>query len=570
VADSSIPHHVRPAPGLVLRATAGARPLFESEDRALRRALDHCAVRLAPLFGQSQFCPDRRVAGPDWTTPAAPELLSPYYCVRSRDAIPQEELFARWQDVASTLTEVGAVDAVFPTPPTDLPVRSPGELGLPARNAAAEAPTPTQDFRARQAYLDASGVNALAARDVDGATGTGVRIADIEGGWCWEHEDLLRNIGGVIAGRPLEHDLRTRNHGTAVLGIMGADVNPFGTTGICPGSVLSGCSVYGQAGGAAAAIRIAADALAPGDILLVELHLPGPRWNFADREDQSGYVAVEFFPEMFAAIRYATARGVIVVEAAGNGGQHLADAVHNARPEFFPADWRNPFDVDAGSDSGAVLVGAGAPAGWAPQPADTRLAFSNWGRRVDSYGWGAGVATTGGFWTGEGDLAGGPDETRWYTKSFSGTSSASPMVAGALACMQGARRAAGYRPLTPDEARRALRETGSKQVDTPAHPAAEYIGRRPDVRALVDWAMAEIPPTDDQRRNPMRVQIIIDDSDGAGDNTVSVRRGEQARPEDNGSGPRWRGPFYLVSGEEASRLGVPVGQATTSTAYSGG
>jgi hypothetical protein len=533
----------------------------------LKRALGHLSVGLEPLFGQSQFYPRRRVVGSAaWTTPESPELLSPYYRVRTSDGMSDIDLFERRDDVASALLDVGDVDAVFQVPATDLPVRHPSALGRPVDTAPA-APMPTNDFRNRQRYLDAAGVNALAARDIPGAMGSGVTVADIEGEWLWAHEDLVQNSGGMIAGRPPD-DVRSRNHGTAVLGVMGADSNSFGTTGICPDALLRGVSVYGLAGGAPAAVRMAADALAPGDIILIELHRPGPLFGFEERGDsQKGYVAVEFFPDMFDAIRYATAQGVIVVEAAGNGSQHLADKTHNKRPTGFPDEWRNPFHLTDGPDSGAILVGAGAPPDSGPdQPAGSRLSFSNWAARVDAQGWGDAVVTTGGFYDGEGDLAGGLDETRWYTQSFNGTSSASPMVAGALACVQGALRAAGHRPLTPYEARRALREIGPRQTDAPDRPATQHIGRRPDVREMIAWALEETPRTDRKRRQPMRVQIIIDDGDGGG--AMTVDQTGKAQVQTNGAigdVPYWRGPFFLATPDEAEELGLP-GAARVSAA----
>ena len=58
---------------------------------------------------------------------------------------------------------------------------------------------------------------------------------------------------------------------------------------------------------------------------------------------------------------------------------------------------------------------------------------------------------------GYGDLQGGSNEDLWYTDSFSGTSSASPIVVGALGCIQGVLRAAGRIPLSPARARELLR-----------------------------------------------------------------------------------------------------------------
>ena len=520
-------------------------------------------MHLEPLFGESQFQPERRVAGPGWTKPEAPGELLPYWRIEGWDDLGEEELFDKRAEVADVLLETGVAESVFPVPCADLALRPPDSAREPV-SAADAARTPTPDLRDRQGYLDDRGVNLWSVRHLPGATGSGVRIVDIEGAWCLEHEDLLQNARGVMAGQPLDSDRRMRNHGTAVMGVLGADTNEFGTTGICPDAIISALSVFGLRGGAAAAIRIAADSLARGDIVLVELHQPGPLHKFLTRgRDQDGYVPVEFFPDTFAAIRYATARGVIVVEAAGNGGQQLDDPFYDEVPAGFPPTWTNPFNprVRNYAGSGAVLVGAGAPpGGGAAEPASSRMVFSNWGERVDAHGWGNGVATTGGYWTGEGDLAGGPDETRWYTSRFSGTSSAAPMVAGALACVQGVLRASGHTPLTPEQARRALRETGPEQASAEGRPATERIGRRPDIRALIDWALKETPrsETTRRRRRPMRVQITIDD--GGDNDGVVVSSGDSANRERNGGAPwnpQWRGPFFLMSANEAAELGVP-------------
>jgi hypothetical protein len=54
---------------------------------------------------------------------------------------------------------------------------------------------------------------------------------------------------------------------------------------------------------------------------LIELHRSGPRFNFQIRQDQRGYIAIEWWDDDFVAVRYASSRGVIVVEAAGNGAE---------------------------------------------------------------------------------------------------------------------------------------------------------------------------------------------------------------------------------------------------------
>ena len=107
----------------------------------------------------------------------------------------------------------------------------------------------------------------------------------------------------------------------------------------------------------ARAIRMAADRLNRGDIILLEIHRSGPG---ASGVGQDGYIAIEWWPDDLAAIRYAVSRGVIVVEAAGNGARDLDAAIYNTPGAGFPASWRNPFNI-INPTSGAVVVGAGSP-----------------------------------------------------------------------------------------------------------------------------------------------------------------------------------------------------------------
>jgi hypothetical protein len=342
-----------------------------------------------------------------------------------------------------------------------------------------EAPPVTPDFTTRQGYLLAApgGIDAVFAATQPGGRGAGVRIIDVEGAWRFTHEDLTQNQGGVVGGTT-SPDIGWRNHGTAVMGEFGGDVNGAGITGICPDANTRAISIFNN--GSAWAIRRAADLLGPGDVILIELHRPGPH---ATGVGQVGFIAVEWWPDDFDAIRYATGRGVIVVEAAGNGAENLDDPIYNTPAPGFPASWANPFRRGA-RDSGAILVGAGAPPpgthGRNHGPDRSRLDFSNYGSAVDAQGWGREVTTTG-----YGDLQGGTNEDFWYTDQFSGTSSASPIVVGALGCAQGNRRARSVPLLTPATARQLLRTTGSPQQDAPGRPATQRIGTRPNLRQLI-------------------------------------------------------------------------------------
>jgi hypothetical protein len=284
-----------------------------------------------------------------------------------------------------------------------------------------------------------------------------------------------------VIGGTQSTDIGWRNHGTAVTGEFGGDENTFGITGICSEANIRAIAIFGQGQSSTKAITDAANALNPGDIILIELHAPGPRYNFQGRNDQLGYIAMEFWPADFAAIVYATSvRGVIVIEAGGNGAENLDDPLYNTIPTGFPSTWSNPFNL-ANPQSGAIIVGAGAPPpgthGRNHGTDRSRLGFSNYGARVDVQGWGREVTSTG-----YGDLQGGSNEDLWYTDTFSGTSSASPIIVGAVGCLQGALRGANKTLLTPSTACTILRNTGSQQQDEPGRPATQRIGNRPNLR----------------------------------------------------------------------------------------
>jgi hypothetical protein len=381
--------------------------------------------------------------------------------------------------LAEKLLDQDVVEGAYVKPPMQPPVLI-EEVVVPP--AVEEAPPVTPDYVARQLYLDAApgGIDARFAWTRSGGKGQGVRIIDIEGAWRFTQEDLIQNQGGVIGGTQ-SADLGWRNHGTAVVGEFGGDENTFGITGICPHANVRAISIFGAGQSSAKAISDAANALSPGDVILIELHAPGPRHNFTDVGGQLGFIAIEFWPADFAAIVYATSvRGVIVVEAAGNGAEDFDDPLYNTRPSGFPTTWRNPFNL-ANPQSGAIIVGAGAPPpgthGRNHGADRSRLGFSNFGVRVDVQGWGREVTTVG-----YGDLQGGSNEDLWYTDQFSGTSSASPIVVGAVGSIQGALRAANKTLLTPATGRDVLRNTGSPQQDEPGRPATQRVGNRPNLR----------------------------------------------------------------------------------------
>ena len=450
-------------PGAGIRVRAEGVTSYGGADvRSLGAVAARSDVLLTPLHG-----PEERVMrqASEAASSAVAEVpdLSVYYRV---DA-PAE----RMGELAEELAELEGITAAYVKPPGEPPVlndMAPSET---------DAPPSTPAYESSQLYLDPApgGVDARYAWTWPGGSGAGVSIIDCEWGWRFDHEDLTTNQGGVVVGSGGTNT----NHGTAVIGEISGDRNGFGVTGICPDATMSAAAF----GASAPTIRAAADRLNAGDLILLEIHRAGPRNNFAGREDQDGYIAIEWWPDDFDAIRYAVSRGIIVVEAAGNGDEDLDDPIYSVRPAGFPVSWTNPFNR-SNRDSGAIVVGAGAPPpgthGRNHGADRSRLGFSNYGALIDAQGWGREVTSTG-----YGNLQGGPDPRFWYTDTFSGTSSASPIVTGVLGSLQGALRAAGKPAMTPATARAWLRATGSPQQDEPGRPATQRIGNRPDLRQLI-------------------------------------------------------------------------------------
>jgi subtilase family serine protease len=87
--------------------------------------------------------------------------------------------------------------------------------------------------------------------------------------------------------------------------------------------------------------------------------------------------------------------------------------------------------------------------------------------------------------TGYGDAQGHASEDRWYTVRFSGTSSASPIVTGCVACIQGHAITSQGQPLSPQKVRSILMSTGTAQESGPGVPLSQRIGPQPNlIKAL--------------------------------------------------------------------------------------
>lgn len=376
---------------------------------------------------------------------------------KAADAQPQPDL-SQWyrlrvrpgQDIARVIDELNAMPAVEIAYPAPLPVPAPA----------------TPSYQANQYYQQPaaySGIDIEYARTVAGGTGSNVRVLDIEYSWNTNHEDLskLRASGASVPNGTPYDPFADNNHGTAVMGQLIADSNAIGVTGLVSGATARYTNAMNRERGydLANAILTAAGALRAGDVMLIEQQAAGPGGC-------SGYIPVEWIGSVYDAIVVAVNKGVHVVQAGGNGNMNLDTTSCFGSP--FPG---------GKADSGSIIVGAGGPrsTAWCTDSVAERAKqpFSTYGQRVNVQAWGRCVTTTG-----YGNLYNG-GVNAYYTRTFSGTSSASPIVTAAVAALSSIAKQRGI-TLTPRKMRELLTTTGTAQAGTGGR-----IGPLPDLRAAI-------------------------------------------------------------------------------------
>jgi hypothetical protein len=308
------------------------------------------------------------------------------------------------------------------------------------------------DYQVDEYYIGStpSGIEAESFWTTYNNRGTGIKVCDIEYGFNSTHVDLPTV---TIVGPPPQDPFAGGgiDHGTGVLGEIASLNNGVGTTGIA-----SDCQVFFSGAftdstyDLASAITYAISVLSPGDVILLEQQIAGPHYSGVG---QFGLVPVEWYEPYYNAIQLAVGQNIIVVEAAGNGEQNLDDGdYNNGNGGHFP--------FLSGNESGAIIVGAGAVSTTlgGSDVARSKLWFSNYGYAVDVQGNGESVVTTG-----YGDLFNTDGVNSFYTSGFGGTSSASPIVTGAVVLLQSLYKDTTGSILTPPEMLTLLQNTGKPQ-----------------------------------------------------------------------------------------------------------
>lgn len=328
----------------------------------------------------------------------------------------------------------------------------------------------TPSWVGNQNYLNAApdGVNAYYAwayHAGGNGAGPGFWVADLEWGWCTDHEDMNISAADVLNGLSGGSDV---NHGTAVIGEIATCNNAYGMTGISHDVALKMCDFDSEASWAAN-ITTADSFLLPGEVMLLEIHI----WGGPSGEvcvcncPQFEYVPVEWDFASFLAIQTATANGQIVVEAGGNGSMNLDHARYGGA-----------FNINV-RDSGAIIVGAGTNNGHAPE------CWTDYGSRIDVHGYGDSV-----FSTGYGDWFNQVGCNQDYTSSFSGTSSASPIITGVCADLQGIANLKYGIDLSAAQMRTAVKSGGTPQ----AAPLTKNIGPMPNLVNAINWIEPDVVP----------------------------------------------------------------------------
>jgi len=428
-------------------------------DELVRRFEDLQIVRLFTSLTAGQITALMEKAGRAVPAYAGPNLFS-YYAV---DCAPEINLV----ELQDTLQKLEMIELVY--------------ILTAAQSPHSELQAETLLFP--QGYLNKApeGLDVFYAWKFNGGKGNNlVKFIDIEQGW-----QLSQNLINITT-LPLSgvNELSFREHGFAVLNIIAKKENTKGSIGITPkasGHIISEWR-SGNTPNQADAILSAIHYLNEGDILLLE----SQSYN---ADTGSKLWPVEIQDACFWAIRMATALGITVIEAAGNGD--AAGGAGNNLDHFLDNGKKI---LDTGSkdfrDSGAIMVTA------ASLNTDHRkIYYANYGNRIDCYAWGEGVVASGEF------TQPGQRDVFDYSIKLNGTSAAAAIIAGAAIAVQSLVAAMYNTRLSPLQMRWLLSNEayGTASVNGKMQ---DKIGVMPDLRKIIDSCLLVSPAGNNKIPSP--------------------------------------------------------------------
>jgi subtilisin family serine protease len=291
-----------------------------------------------------------------------------------------------------------------------------------------------------------TGIERIAAFDNDapqtdayhnGFRGAGARIAIVDTGIDLDHPDL---VGSIDQGdskncvNPAAPPNDGHGHGTHVAGTAAASLNGVGVVGVAPEAELVAVKIFDDAGNSSESLVLCgfdhvmalnADADSTNDIDVMNMSF-GEQRAWGDCATDA----------LHAAVCAAHAAGVIMVAGSGNSAVDAGTSVPAAFPEVISVSALTDFDTQRGGLAGCKFI----LELFSTECDDTLAVFSNFGGSVDVVAPGVFIYST---W---------PDGTY---KTSSGTSMATPHVAGVAAIM-----AAAAPGLAPADAMAHLRAAG--------------------------------------------------------------------------------------------------------------
>ena len=317
-----------------------------------------------------------------------------------------------------------------------------------------------------------------------------MRVIDFEWSWNFTPRGPARQQRRRRRRSPATRQL---NHGTAVVGEIGGDRNAIGITGIAPDATVS-----------AAAFSMPTAAAHPPGRRQARPRRHHPARDPPPRPGATRRRPARLHRDRVVArrlrrhpLRHRQGRSSSSRRRATAPRTSTTRSTASGQPASRPTG-RNPFNRanrDSGRSWSEPARRRRARTVATTGPDRSRLDFSNFGARRRRPGLGPrgdhrpATATS---------RAAARPRTQWYTDRFSGTSSASPIVVGALACVQGILRAesriplnAGPGPRAPARDRLAADGCARPPGDpadrqsaepAPAHPAGRPAGlldRRP-------------------------------------------------------------------------------------------